>query len=257
MGYQLFVSTFTLIDFDFDGFCLGTAVHAVLLESKAVFSKLLEEIVEKYTLQLIQNGLEWLMAWPAGLKLNSELASFLSELFLWMIFAWREFIALLSPHFPFIFDCAGYIGLLGATFSVSMLSDLTAFLTIHLQLFYIISARIYNWALNIIASTFNLFRGRKWNPLRNRIDSAEYDLDQLLIGAVIFALFVFLFPTVAVYYLMFCVAISTIVLIQSAFEIVLAILNHFPLFALMLRFKDPKRLSGKTGCISAVLLFFS
>jgi hypothetical protein len=31
---------------------------------------------------------------------------------------------------------------------------------------------------------------------------------------------------------------------KSGFEIVLAVLNHFPLFALMLRFKDPRRLSG-------------
>lgn len=215
-----------------------------MIESKHVLSSSLKQILETFTLKLIQAGLEWLMAWPVGLKLNSELAFFLSELFLWMIHAWREFLWMASPHFPRFFVLAGYMGMLGATFSISMISDMTTLLTVHLQLFYIISARIYNWALNIITSTFNLFRGRKWNPLRNRIDSAEYDLDQLLIGATIFTLFVFLFPTVAVYYLMFCLAITTITIIQSGFEILLAILNHFPLFALMLRLKDPKRLSG-------------
>lgn len=32
--------------------------------------------------------------------------------------------------------------------------------------------------------------------------------------------------------------------IQAVSEILLAIVNHFPLFAVMLRFKDPKRLPG-------------
>ena len=33
-----------------------------------------------------------------------------------------------------------------------------------------------------------------------------------------------------------------IVILQSVLEIILAVLNHFPLFAIMLRIKDPKRL---------------
>lgn len=39
--------------------------------------------------------------------------------------------------------------------------------------------------------------------MRNRIDSAEYDLDQLLLGALLFSVLIFLFPTVAVYYTLF------------------------------------------------------
>jgi phosphatidylinositol N-acetylglucosaminyltransferase subunit Q len=33
--------------------------------------------------------IDWLMGWPAGLKLNSELDSFLGELFLRLIELWK------------------------------------------------------------------------------------------------------------------------------------------------------------------------
>lgn len=45
--------------------------------------------------------------------------------------------------------------------------------------------------------------GKKRNILRNRVDSAEYDLDQLLLGTIMFSVLVFLFPTVAAYYILF------------------------------------------------------
>ena len=48
-----------------------------------------------------------------------------------------------------------------------------------------------------------LFIGKKWNTLRNRIDSCDYDLDQLLLGTILFTLLTFLFPTVVVYYATF------------------------------------------------------
>ena len=41
------------------------------------------------TLDFVDQTIIWLMAWPAGMKLNSELGSFIGELFRWMIFAWR------------------------------------------------------------------------------------------------------------------------------------------------------------------------
>lgn len=45
--------------------------------------------------------------------------------------------------------------------------------------------------------------GKRKNVLRNRIDSWDYDLDQLLLGTILFTLITFLFPTVLVYYALF------------------------------------------------------
>lgn len=48
-----------------------------------------------------------------------------------------------------------------------------------------------------------LFTGKRRNVLRNRTDSWDYDLDQLLLGTILFTLLAFLFPTVLVYYALF------------------------------------------------------
>ena len=145
----------------------------------------------------------WLMNWPAGLKLNSELSSFFGELYRWMLYAWRGYMGLSGESFPIFFRIAGYSGCLGATMTFALLGDLLTFSTLHLSLLYSVSARIYCWQFNIMSSTFNLFRGRKYNPLRNRIDTADYDLDQTLLGTIIFTLLVFLMPTIAAYYILF------------------------------------------------------
>jgi hypothetical protein len=54
----------------------------------------------------------------------------------------------------------------------------------------------------------------------------------------------FLLPTVVVFYLAFASARMLIISLKAALDTWLAFLNHFPLFALMLRVKDPGRLPG-------------
>jgi hypothetical protein len=127
---------------------------------------------------------------------------------------------------------------------IAMFSDLLSALTIHIYSFYLASARIYHWQLTILQSLFHLFRGKKHNVLRNRIDSCDYDLDQLLVGTILFTLLFFLLPTVVVFYLNFAIARMIIISMKAGFDTLLSCLNHFPLFALMLRIKDERRLPG-------------
>lgn len=127
---------------------------------------------------------------------------------------------------------------------IAVFSDLLSILTVHIYSFYIASARIFNWQLTIIISLFHLFRGKKRNVLRNRIDSCDYDLDQLLLGTILFTVLFFLLPTVVVFYLTFASARMLIISMKASFDTCLAFLNHFPLFALMLRVKDSRRLPG-------------
>lgn len=131
---------------------------------------------------------------------------------------------------------------------IAMFSDLLSILTVHIYSFYLASARIYNWQLTILISLFHLFRGKKHNVLRNRIDSCDYDLDQLLVGTIVFCLLLFLLPTVVVFYLNFAIARMVIISLKASFDTLLSCLNHFPLFALMLRIKDPQRLPGMYLC---------
>lgn len=100
--------------------------------------------------------------------------------------------------------------------------------------------------------------------MRNRIDTWDYDLDQLLLGTILFTLLAFLYPTVLTYYALFATvrvipihhstlpvadnllsqARLAVIICHAIFDTITALLNHFPLFALLLRVKDPLRLPG-------------
>ena len=223
---------------------IGIALGSYIVENVDYVAYLLDTTMTEYSVAGLQQMLTWLMDYPAGLKLNNELATFLGDLFLWVIEYWNGCMTELRPALPYVIRIIGVTSFAGASLPISMFSDLLSLLTMHIYCFYIASARIYNWQLTIIISLFHLFRGKKRNVLRNRIDSCDYDLDQLLLGTILFTLLFFLLPTVAVFYATFAGARMAIIALKAALDTWLACLNHFPLFALMLRIKDSRRLPG-------------
>ncbi|KAH9905929.1 Gpi1-domain-containing protein [Xylariomycetidae sp. FL2044] len=223
---------------------IGIALGSYIIENATWVADTISMLLGEYTIVALQNSISWLMGWPAGLKLNSELALFLGDLFLWVIDYWSSCIATLQPLLPHIVWFIGFSSFAGASMPIAMLSDLLSVLTVHIYSFYLASARIFHWQLTILLSLFQLFQGKKYNVLRNRVDSCDYDLDQLLVGTILFTLLFFLLPTVVVFYLNFAIARMVIISLKAIFDTLLSCLNHFPLFALMLRAKDPRRLPG-------------
>jgi phosphatidylinositol glycan class Q protein len=57
---------------------------------------------------------------------------------------------------------------------------------------------------------------------------------------------------VVVFYLNFAIARMIIISLKAVFDTLLSCLNHFPLFAIMLKVKDPRRLPGRFGSFSSV-----
>ncbi|KAJ5601833.1 N-acetylglucosaminyl transferase component [Penicillium lagena] len=223
---------------------IGIALGSYIIDNANWVASQINTVLTGWTVEGLQRTISWLMDWPAGLKLNNELAAFLGDLFLWVIENWAACIANLQPYLPHLIYVVGCSSFAGASMPIAVFSDLLSILTIHIYSFYIASARIFNWQLTIIISLFHLFRGKKRNVLRNRIDSCDYDLDQLLLGTILFTVLFFLLPTVVVFYLTFASARMLIISMKAAFDTCLAFLNHFPLFALMLRVKDSRRLPG-------------
>ncbi|KAI1158593.1 n-acetylglucosaminyl transferase component GPI1 [Nemania serpens] len=223
---------------------IGIALGSYIIENAEWAADMINMLLSQYTIAALQSSIEWLMGWPAGLKLNSELALFLGDLFLWVIDYWSSCAQTLEPLLPQIIWFIGFSSFAGASMPIALLSDLLSALTLHIYSFYLASARIFHWQLTILLSLFQLFRGKKYNVLRNRVDSCDYDLDQLLVGTILFTLLSFLLPTVIVFYLNFALARMVIILLKAVFDTLLSFLNHFPLFALMLRAKDPRRLPG-------------
>ena len=96
---------------------------------------------------------------------------------------------------------------------------------------FIYACRWHGLQTRVLSSLWRLFRGKKRNVLRGRIDSCDYSLDQLLLGTLLFTLLVFLFPTTFVYYLLFFLAYTAIGAVQACIDIFVWVLNHFPLFS--------------------------
>ncbi|RUP48458.1 hypothetical protein BC936DRAFT_144533 [Jimgerdemannia flammicorona] len=138
---------------------IGVAVGSFLINNSAYVADTFHEYLDHYMVNSLHDMIEWLMGWPAGLKLNSELDKFLGDLFLWLIKMWKVCMANIQPLTPTIVGLIGLSGVCGASMIFSLLSDLLAFMTLHVYWFYMVAARIFNWQLTILFSLFNLFQG--------------------------------------------------------------------------------------------------
>ncbi|KAL1672036.1 N-acetylglucosaminyl transferase component-domain-containing protein [Schizophyllum commune] len=224
---------------------VGIAVGSFLCENHAILAKMLDRVVQDFLVTRLIWVLHWLDSWPAGLKLNTELSRFYAHSFSEIISAWGGLLGRASAFLPVIIYATGVASFLGVSFSISIVSDVLALATVHTYVCYTVSNAIYSRMLKTAGSLWNLFRGKRFNVLRNRTDSWEYDIDQLLFGTVLFTLLAFLFPTVLAYHAVFAAVRLGIISLYAGLETLLAFINHFPLFALMLRIKDPWRLPGK------------
>ncbi|KAF8804191.1 Gpi1-domain-containing protein [Phlegmacium glaucopus] len=225
---------------------LGVAFGAFLHENNQILTELANHTIQSLLFHLPRNTLYWLDAWPAGLKLNTELSRFYANTFIGIIDTWESLLPpIITPaHINALGILSSYGGL---TLLLSLLSDLLSLLlTAHLRLAYELARGVY-WGAGVKLGgglLWGVFRGKRRNVLRNRTDTWSYDIDQLLFGTVLFTLLAFLFPTALVYYVLFAGLRLATLLVQASIETLLAFMHHFPLFALMLRIKDPQRLPG-------------
>jgi phosphatidylinositol glycan class Q protein len=69
---------------------IGMALGSYIIDNSVWVAESISEILSIYTVAALQRTITWLMDWPAGLKLNNELAAFLGDLFLWVIEHWSS-----------------------------------------------------------------------------------------------------------------------------------------------------------------------
>ncbi|KOG99702.1 phosphatidylinositol N-acetylglucosaminyltransferase [Saccharomyces eubayanus] len=243
--YILFYNTIWLIINDIS---FGLILGAILTENRNFLVSTSHRLLKFFLYDSLKTITVLLASNPFGIKLNAELANFLSELFLWVIeFSYSAFIkVLIDPEtLSNLLTVMIYMMfLVGCSFGVSLAIDFFAILSFPIYVFYRISSKLYHCQLNIMGSLFNLFCGKKKNILRNRVDHNYFQLDQLLLGTLLFIILVFLTPTVMAFYMSYTVLRMLTITIEISLEAIIALINHFPLFALLLRIKDPKRLPG-------------
>ncbi|KAI6043092.1 N-acetylglucosaminyl transferase component-domain-containing protein [Pisolithus marmoratus] len=223
---------------------IGVAFRFFLYQNRAILNQLVIDGLEGILAHRMEGVLLWLDSWPAGLKLNTELSRFYSQGFIGLITQWAMFLHSCLRFLSLLNLTIETASLMGMTMATSLCLDLLGLLTAHFYACYLISSVIYRHVLMLIGSLWNLFRGKRYNVLRNRTDPWDYEIDQLLLGTILFTLAVYLFPTIWVYYAVFALVRLSLIALYATGETSLAFMNHFPLFALMLRIKDPQRLPG-------------
>ncbi|KAK5582549.1 hypothetical protein RB653_004134 [Dictyostelium firmibasis] len=193
---------------------------------------------------MLKSLILWLMGWPGGFKLNENLDKFFGRLILYYIDKWNLITTTISPHGELFLQIVCLSGIMGLSFLISVVIDLFYIFTLHISVFYNVSARFYLLQMLLLKSLWNLFRGVKFNPLRKRTDHCDFDVYQLLLGTLLFTLIFFLFPTTAIYYFFFAVFKSGVSIVMAIFALLLHFLNTFPLFNLVIFFIDSRYLPG-------------
>ncbi len=67
---------------------IGIALGSYIIDNAGWVAWQINSVLSGWTVAGLRNTISWLMDWPAGLKLNNELARFLGDLFLWVIDYW-------------------------------------------------------------------------------------------------------------------------------------------------------------------------
>ena len=67
---------------------IGIAIGSYIIENADYVAGQVNGIVDSWFIKGLQQMISWLMGYPAGLKLNNDLAQFLGDLFLWIIDYW-------------------------------------------------------------------------------------------------------------------------------------------------------------------------
>ena len=228
-------------------YILGWYVCTKVLQNAAFLETVLRKDAVKLLLVELEDGAHWLMSYPAGFKLNTQLAEYLGEIIILTISWWRQVVeAALSPKvLHTLVTLVAYSGLVGGvSLQISFAVDIVAVSCIHVLLFYILLVRLYRHLLYAFGALFRVFRGRKYNVLRQRVDRGDYDVNQLLLGTLLFTLALFLVPTIFAFYAVFAACRVLELSVLAFLCCSLAFINYLPLFPLILRTVEPERVPG-------------
>ena len=75
---------------------------------------------------------------------------------------------------------------------------------VHLQFcVQLFLCRLFNIQWRALLALGRFFTGKKWNPLRERVDHVDSSVDQLFVGSLIMMVVAFLLPTTVSFYCVF------------------------------------------------------
>ncbi|KAK9195183.1 hypothetical protein WN943_003302 [Citrus x changshan-huyou] len=184
----------------------------------------------------------------AGFKLNTELAGVLGMISLHAIQIWSALWFFMDALLLYLVKGLAMLGILfGMTVPAAFIRDMIVLVTLHVSTLHWVMSLLYSQQITSISSFMVLVqllnhfgRGRKWNPLRQRLDSYEYTLKQHIVGSLIFTPLLLLLPT-SVFYIFFTMMNSSISLVCMLIEVVISIMHATPYINIELRLVRRRR----------------
>ena len=205
---------------------LGVLLCQLLRQYTAVLVAVVHEYSQLLHASFIASTVTHFQQQPAGLKLHPQLSSLFTH----------YVHATLALHSRLVGSWQGEtvirwlaaFGLLGASMLLSLCSDALSVLTAHVDLLHMSFSFCYRLFLSLLSSLFLLFRGKKRNLLRQRIDTLVPSTPALLLGVLLFSVLLLLLPTVVVYYAFFAAVRLLLMGGQAMLWWALATCNCFP-----------------------------
>ncbi|XP_020523688.1 uncharacterized protein LOC18435571 isoform X2 [Amborella trichopoda] len=208
---------------------LGNVVGFILLGHVEEICFWVSHLVRDITNGLLRSGCVWLMGVPAGFKLNTELAEVIGMIALNAIQIWSTLWFFMNSFFAYFVKVLAISGILfGVTVPASLCIDLLSLSTLHIWALHWLISLIYSLQIQALASVWRLFRGRKWNPLRQRLDSYNYSVEQHVVGSLLFTPLLLLLPTTSVFYIFFTILYRTVSSIHFLMELAISFLHAAP-----------------------------
>lgn len=213
----------------------------MLIHAKSVTSWTLKLFIN-ITNYVLRMGCVSLMGNPAGFKLNNELATVLGMLSLNAIQIWSTICFFLSSYFLYFIRGVAICGILfGLTTSAALIIDFISLATMHVRCLHWLISLIFSHQLQAVAALWRLFRDQKLNPLRQRLDSYDYTVDQHVVGSLLFTPVLLLLPTSSAFYIFFALMGTTISFICIFIELAISVIHATPYTKVFLWIVMPRR----------------
>ncbi|KAL6539784.1 hypothetical protein OROHE_011555 [Orobanche hederae] len=195
-----------------------------------------------FTNNWLRTGCVWLMGNPAGFKLNTELAGVLGMICLNAIQIWSTLWIFMGFLFVYFTKGLALCGLIfGLTSAAALIVDVISLATMHVLTLHLFLSLIYSTQIQALAALWRLFRGKKANPLRHRLDSYDYTVEQQVVGSLLFTPILLLLPTTSSFYIFFTILYTSVSFICIVLENAISFIHSTPYAKLFLWLKRRAR----------------
>ncbi|VVB05967.1 unnamed protein product [Arabis nemorensis] len=221
---------------------LGNLIGLGLLFNIGSVCSWIFKFAKGFTNDILRSGCVWLMGVPAGFKLNTELAGVLGMVSLNVIQIWSTLWFFMASFIFYLIRAIAILGItFGATVSAAFVIDVITFATLHITALHWAITLVYSHQIQALAALWRLFRGRKLNPLRQRLDSYGYTVKQHVVGSLLFTPLLLLLPTTSVFYIFFTITSTTINSICMLIEFAISVIHATPYAEIMIWLVRRKR----------------